>query len=300
MPYHVRVSTRSHRTEDEVRLDLTQAELEERFLRPYREGRPIVIGGRTVDPADLDRLRINVTDETSAELLPIVQRERREAQVQTTLPNDWYIADRGRDVTDEFITGPPGSDLPAAPVATATDAVPVAGPDPRSVFVVHGRNRQARDAMFTFLRALGLQPIEWNEAVQATGRPTPYVGEVLDVAFARAQTVVVLMTPDDEARLRDPFHEPGDPPHETETTPQARPNVLFEAGMAMGRDENRVVLVEFGVLRPFSDVGGRNVLRLNNSTQRRQELAQRLEAAGAAVSTTGTDWHTTGDFTLPT
>ena len=154
--------------------------------------------------------------------------------------------------------------------------------------------------MFTFLRTIGLQPIEWNEAVQATGRPNPYVGEVLDAAFGRAQTVVVLMTPDDVAHLQERFHEPGDPPHETKPTPQARPNVLFEAGMAIGRNENRVVLVEFGAVRPFSDVGGRHVLRLNNSTERRQELGQRLEAAGAAVTMTGTDWHTAGDFTPPT
>jgi predicted nucleotide-binding protein len=88
----------------------------------------------------------------------------------------------------------------------------------------------------------------------ASGHPTPRVGELLDAAFVRTQPVVVLMTPDDEARLRDPFHEPGDPPHEITTTPQARPNVLFEAGMAMGRDENRVVLVEFGNCRPFSAI----------------------------------------------
>lgn len=300
MPYHVRVSTHSNPSWDEVRLDLTPDELEERFLRPYREGRPIVVGGKTVEPADLARLRVNYTDQTSADLLPIVQQERRQSPTLTMIPNDWFIADRGREVTDELITGPPGSELPVVPVSKAEDAIPTSGPDPRSVFVVHGRNRHARDAMFSFLRALGLQPIEWNEAVLATGRPNPYVGEVLDAAFARAQTVLVLMTPDDEARLRDPFQEPGDPVHETATTPQARPNVLFEAGMAMGRDENRVVLVEFGLLRPFSDIGGRHTLRLNGSTERRQELAQRLQSAGAAANMTGTDWHSAGDFTPPT
>lgn len=120
------------------------------------------------------------------------------------------------------------------------------------------------------------------------------------MAFRRAQTVVVLMTPDDQARLRDHFHEPGDPVHETSTTPQARPNVLFEAGMAMGRDENRTVLVGFGTCRPFSDIGGRHALRVNASSERRQEFAQRLQSAGAAVTMTGTDWHTAGDFTPPT
>jgi predicted nucleotide-binding protein len=300
VPYHVRLSTRSTPSHDEVRLDLSLEDLEDRFLRPYREGRPIVIGGRTVEPADLDRLRVNFTKESSVELLPIVREERWQSRVKTTIPEEWDIADKGREVTDEFITGPPGSALPPAPVSKGADAVPASGPDPRSVFVVHGRNREARDAMFAFLRTLGLQPIEWNEAVLATGRPNPYVGEVLDAAFARAQTVLVLMTPDDEARLRDDFHEPWDPPHETSTTPQARPNVIFEAGMAMGRDESRTVLVEFGACRPFSDIGGRHTLRLNGTTQRRQELAQRLESAGAAVSMTGTDWHTAGDFTPPT
>jgi predicted nucleotide-binding protein len=42
-------------------------------------------------------------------------------------------------------------------------------PDPTKVFVVHGRNEKARIAMFAFLRAIGLQPIEWSEAVSLTG-----------------------------------------------------------------------------------------------------------------------------------
>ena len=72
--------------------------------------------------------------------------------------------------------------------------------------------------------------------------------------------------------------------------------MLFEAGMAMGRSQNRTILVELGKLRPFSDVGGRHTIRINNSSQLRQELAQRLQAAGCPVNLTGTDWHTAGDF----
>jgi predicted nucleotide-binding protein len=169
-------------------------------------------------------------------------------------------------------------------------------PDKRAVFVVHGRNLEVRDAMFEFLRAIGLVPIEWSQAVAATGRPSPYIGEVLKAAFGRAQAVLVLMTPDDEARLRDFLRGVGEPPHETELTPQARANVLFEAGMAMAWDENRTVLVEVGQCRPFSDLGGRHVLRLDASSQRRQELAQRLASTGLAVDVTGTAWHTAGDF----
>ncbi len=99
----------------------------------------------------------------------------------------------------------------------------------RKVFVVHGRNREARAAMFTFLRAIGLAPIEWSEAVRLTGEASPYIGHVLDAAFGAAQAIVVLLTPDDVAYLRSEYASGDDDP---ETTPlaQARPNVLFEAG----------------------------------------------------------------------
>ena len=104
------------------------------------------------------------------------------------------------------------------------------------------------------------------------------------------------MTPDDEAHLREPFRVESDPPHETQLSGQARPNVLFEAGMAMGRDADRTVLVEVGTLRPFSDVAGLHTIRLDGSSQRRQELAQRLLSAGCPVNMDGTDWHTAGAF----
>ena len=176
-----------------------------------------------------------------------------------------------------------------------TEGSDIQGPS-NKVFVIHGRNLKARDSMFTFLRSIGLHPIEWSEAVLATSKGSPYVGEILDTAFSIAQAVLVLMTPDDEVRLREPFRELGDQTHETQFTPQARPNVLYEAGIAMGRFPNRTILVELGALRHISDIGGRHVIRLDNTTQRRQELALRLKACGCLVNLSGTDWHTAGDF----
>ena len=44
---------------------------------------------------------------------------------------------------------------------------------PRKVFVVFGRNERIRRSMFSFLRALRLEPIEWAEAVRMTGAGTP-------------------------------------------------------------------------------------------------------------------------------
>jgi predicted nucleotide-binding protein len=168
----------------------------------------------------------------------------------------------------------------------------------RRVFVVHGRNERARLAMFGFLRALGLQPIEWSQAVAWTDEASPYIGQILDTAFDAAQAVVILMTPDEVAYLRQDF---GDGPDDPQTRPatQARPNVLFEAGMAMGRDPKRSVLVELGELRPFSDVAGRHAVRISNSPERRKDMAQRLKVAGCDVDTSGDDWLRVGDFSAP-
>jgi predicted nucleotide-binding protein len=171
--------------------------------------------------------------------------------------------------------------------------------DARKVFVVHGRNWELRNALFSFLRSVGLEPIEWGEAIKMTGHGTPYPGDVLDKAFATAKAIVVLMTPDDEARLIEDYRGKNEPIFETELTPQPRQNVILEAGMALGRDSRRTILVEIGQLRPMSDILGRHMVRLDNTPEKRQDLIDRLEEAGCAVNIKGRrDWLTVGNFDI--
>jgi len=167
-----------------------------------------------------------------------------------------------------------------------------------TVLVVHGRNEKARTGLFRFLRCLGLNPLEWTKALARTKKGSPYVGEVLDAAFRQAVAVIVLLTPDDEGRLRRRFRKSNDPRHETNLTGQARANVLFEAGMAFGKNPDSTVLVQMGDVRPFSDIGGRHVVLLDNTTERRWELITKLANAGCNVDPEGTDWTNEGDFSL--
>jgi len=170
--------------------------------------------------------------------------------------------------------------------------------DARKVFVVHGRDGHLRDDFFSFLRALGLQPIEWSEALKFTGKATPYIGEALESAFKNAQAVVVLLSPDDEVRLSPELWKTNEDENEKVNRLQARPNVLFEAGMAFGTHPDRTILIEVGQVKSFSDVAGRHVVRLSNSAQKRNEIAERLRTAGCDVSTIGSDWLNTGKFDL--
>ena len=290
--YHMRVSHGFFKRDAEV--DLTLQMLTLQVLDPYRRGRPITVAGKPIKPEDVGELKISETEHDSSHHRPLAQQNKRNSGDLLSKPLEWYVAELGDDVTDSFILGPPGRE---SSVVVTPGGGPLASPsDTATVFVVHGRNLTARDAMFAFLRSINLHPLDWSEAVQAAGKPLPYVDQVLDAAFSAAHAVIVLLTPDDEARLRDAFRAPVEPSHETELTGQARPNVLFEAGMAMSRSHERTVLVELGVLRPFSDIAGRHTIRIDNSSQRRQELAQRLQAAGCPVSLDGTEWHAAGDF----
>lgn len=171
--------------------------------------------------------------------------------------------------------------------------------DRRRVFVVHGRNSAARKALYEFLRAVDLSPLEWGHAVEESRHGAPFVGEVLDQALSTVSAVVVLLTGDDFAMLAPQYHEPGDPPTETALTPQARPNVLFEAGLALGRLPRSTILVQLGTIRPFSDIAGRHIIHLNNTVASRQEFANRLRTAGCPADLRGTDWHAAGNFDLP-
>lgn len=166
-----------------------------------------------------------------------------------------------------------------------------------AVFVVHGRNRAASKGIFDFLRAIGIRPIEWTQAIELTGKPAPFVGEILDAAFSHAIAVLVLFTPDEVAYLVTSLSDGhGDP--DTIPAPQARPNVIFEAGMALGRNPDRTVLVEMGQCRSFSDLAGRHVVRLDNSIEARNSLVSRLKLAGCSV-TLGGNWADAGDLTPP-
>jgi hypothetical protein len=171
------------------------------------------------------------------------------------------------------------------------------GPEhPELVFVIHGR--QLLGDFHTFLRALGLKPLEWSKARNLTGKTNPYTWEIVDKALSEAGAIVALLTPDDEARLHAHLWSQHESTLEKEYLSQPRQNVLFEAGVAYGRAPERTILVRVGSHRPMSDLAGHHILQLDDSPQSRQALADALRTAGCPVDVTGADWFRSGKFSL--
>lgn len=151
--------------------------------------------------------------------------------------------------------------------------------DPKKVFVVHGRDEERRNIINNFLEEVGLSSIKWEEAVKYAGNTSPTILEIITAAFSRAQAVIVLFTGDDEVKLKEKYHMPGDSEEEKKPTPQARPNVIFEAGYSYGLNQSRTIFVRIGEHKNFSDLSGIHILNYDSSEKAKRALSDRLKIA---------------------
>jgi predicted nucleotide-binding protein len=112
-----------------------------------------------------------------------------------------------------------------------------------------------------------------------------------------ADAVIVLMTPDDKAFVKQEFYDPiRDDPREAQETGQARQNVVFEAGWTMALGQEKVILVRVGDVRPLSDIDGLNYVWLTNDIESRRQLITRLRNCHLEVRDNHDGWREAGAF----
>jgi predicted nucleotide-binding protein len=148
----------------------------------------------------------------------------------------------------------------------------------RTVFVVHGRDMRPVVEIERFLLFLGLTMMSWSDAVKLTGETQPHTYDIVKAGMDNASAIVVIFSPDDEARVKRHFASPGESP---DPMGQARQNVLVEAGMAFAQSRKKTIFVQSEHTRPISDLEGFNWVSLDGEWDSRQDFIHRLEAAGA-------------------
>jgi predicted nucleotide-binding protein len=159
----------------------------------------------------------------------------------------------------------------------------------KAVMVIYGHDKQANNALFAWLRAIGLQPREWTQLIRATGSGSPFIGEVLDAALRDVQAVVAFFTPDEYVTAAGAGNHQG--------RFQARPNVLIEAGMALITHPTRTIFAVLGDQELPSDLAGRHYIRLSHhDVGPLNDLAGRLADAGCEIDLSGNDWLDPGQF----
>jgi predicted nucleotide-binding protein len=198
----------------------------------------------------------------------------------------------------------PENTAPAAPpspkaVLSKAKRAKIAKTKENTVFVVHGRDAKLRDAMYAFLGALGLKPQEWGHAIRAArGKGgNPYVNDAVNKIMEQAQAIVVMLSPDDEAKLKDQFVAKHERQSEGKLRGQARPNVIFETGIAIGTHHRKTVMVQVGDVKPFTDLGGMHIPHLSGDDKSRHDFANRLEDLNCKINRDGDHWLRAGDFT---
>jgi len=154
----------------------------------------------------------------------------------------------------------------------SADQPEATAPQDRSkVFVVHGHDEAAREAVARFIGDLGFQPIILHERANEGRTIIEKVEAHGDVGFA-----VVLLTLDDEGCAK------GGTP-----VPRARQNVVLELGYFIGRlGRNRVCALKRGDLEIPSDFGGVVYEPFDASGGWKLALSRELKAAGFEI-----DWN---------
>ncbi|HUY46731.1 MAG TPA: CATRA conflict system CASPASE/TPR repeat-associated protein [Streptosporangiaceae bacterium] len=235
---------------------------------------------------DLNYVRIDLG--RASRVRPLVAEELDQAE----------RADQGPSArTAGSTAGEPGevtSSRKSAEAAAQTDRSDVI----RRVFVVHGRDGALTASFRDLLRAVHLEPLEWEKLVEATGSTAPYLGQVVAQAPHLAQATLVLLSPDDIVELHPDLFQENDHPQERARSGQARPNVLFELGLALMAYPERTIVVEVGQMRPVGDLAGLNVIRFDGSAVAIKKVLDRLRQAECPVDISGTDWLDTGRFAV--
>jgi hypothetical protein len=153
--YHVQLSTNGQPAKQYARYDLTAATLESHVLAPYREGRAILASGVIVRAEDIGQIWIVQTDRPRDR---IPQRSRSLiGTVMEVAGGAWgSVARYGSDVTDGFVTEPPGLQSTQADDRPAI-SLPAAGSQPYvNQQVINAIRAKVGSATFDVTKLLGL------------------------------------------------------------------------------------------------------------------------------------------------
>lgn len=140
-----------------------------------------------------------------------------------------------------------------------------------NVFIIHGRDTRAVAELQSFIRDLGLSVLT-VEDLGANRRGLASISEIISEGINTASIVLALLTPDESVALFDPT---SNQLAQSEAGWQARPNVIFELGIAFSKSPDRTIIASIGNHRPFTDISGLSYLRLDDSDAK-QQLAVKM------------------------
>ena len=140
-------------------------------------------------------------------------------------------------------------------------------PASKKVFLVHGRDDEAKHSVARFLTQIGLEPVILSEQPNRGKTIIEKFEQYADVGFA-----VVIITPDDLGAIKDKPEN---------LQPRARQNVLLELGYFIGKlGRDRVCALQKGKIEIPTDFTGVLYTPMDDSEGWKTNLAREIHEAG--------------------
>lgn len=270
MYFHVILTTREDKFYGECKTDLTREQLISRFIEPYDRGLPIMLNGKAIASAQIDRIRIAQSSATIESYFPILKQEDASSSVAIIGgPSYTHRAIyNATDVTDEFISGPPG--WLKEKTDSSSSPKPAIKGDKNKVFIVHGHDQAAQNMVARFIERMGFEAIILHEQTSSGRTVIEKIEDYSDVGYA-----VVLYTPDDVGNVK---HKAGD------LKLRARQNVVFEHGYLISKlSRKNVAAIVDGEIELPNDISGVVYIKLDEASAWQLTLAREMRQSGFEI-----------------
>lgn len=263
--YHVYIESNDPKARC-FELDRTElSELKEDVILPYLKGDQFYFDGYLLRGTKVERILI-MKSEISYEGYAKLRKQRSRYPVSRSdiLASSEYF----NNITGEILKECQSLLQQATPKPEAlAPSKPKAPMDKSKVFIVHGHDGEAKQAVARFIEKLGLEAIILHEQANAGKTIIEKIEEYTNVGFG-----IVLYTPCDLGASQE---------KKDELKPRARQNVVFEHGYLMGKigRENVCALLKGDIETP-NDISGVVYIKMEGEKEWKYKVADEMKACG--------------------
>ena len=272
--YHVRITTTTSKNPyyEWDKTDLS--EIKKRIVIPFLKEERVRFSGQFLPALDIRSIVIVESEWTVKEHHHYIN-EKAKIQGILIIYSPSSIFNEGeryvRDISDRVFEECSSQIQEATPKSNAlTSDKPSKTMDKSKVFIVHGHDNAAKEAVARFVEKIGLEAIILHEQASSGKTIIEKIEANSNVGFG-----IVLYTPCDLGRSKE---------EEDQLKPRARQNVVFEHGYLMAKigRKNVCALVKGDVETP-SDIRGLVYVQMDERGAWKYDVANEMEACGYAV-----------------
>ena len=268
MPYyHVLIEAYGF-TKPLYQLDKTDlSEIKEEIVIPYLKEEQFIFDGYCLSKMKIKRILIRESDCTSKKCADNMNEKHLNVG-EPFFKEDKIEDDYTKDITRPILKECKSLLQEATPQPEATTVnKPQVPMDKSKVFIVHGHDGEAKQAVARFVEKIGLEAIILHEQASSGKTIIEKIEANSNVGFA-----IVLYTPCDEGRPKG---------EENQLKPRARQNVIFEHGYLIGKigRKNVSALVKSDVETP-NDISGVVYIKMDEADSWKYAVGKEMKACG--------------------